>query len=104
MVEQIRPDVESDRSVIEVFMQAAHVNNLDVLGTANAIVAKLRDTQENFDVESLFWITSCYQLVPDSRDVMLSFLRNSITITRMHLILSDLPKCSKLIRQVHVKI
>lgn len=100
IVDQIQPEVESERDTIDFFMQAAYVNNLDILNIGIAIVSKLRDSQEKFDVESLHWITSCYRFVSDSREVMLAFLKNSILVIRKYLILNDLYTCNQIIQQV----
>jgi len=85
---------------IKFFLQAAAESDLDLLGISVAIVDKMRDEMQNFDVDTLQWIITCYSLVDNSSAVMLEFLRYTVWISRKYLTLGDLDRVRRLIGQV----
>ena len=100
ITEQITAGVDMRRDAIEFFLKAARINNLDILAIGIAIVEKLRTEQEDFEVEGLLWITCCYNLLEDTSEVMLAYLRYTLIIARKYLILGNIKKSRQLIREV----
>lgn len=101
VVSQINCDIRYSGDEIRDFLQGAADNMLDVLGIATAIVDKFRDEVEDFDVDMLQWISSCYNLLENQEVVMVEFLRYTVWISRKYLTLGNLDKVKRLTKQVY---
>ncbi|CAL8079951.1 unnamed protein product [Orchesella dallaii] len=100
VVRHVRSNRIMSREEIELFLQAAHNNDLDILGIGIAVVEKMRDEQDDFVVDNLNWISCCYNIVADSHTVMYEYLKYTIWIARKYLTLGKVEKVQKLIGQL----
>ncbi len=100
VISQIRSETRYSIDEIRDFLNGAADNMLDVLGIATAIVDKLRDEVQEFDVDMLQWISCCYEFVENQDLVMFEFLRYTVWITRKYLTLGDLERVRRLIKLV----
>lgn len=100
IVHHINPEHKLEREEVIDFLQAACSNQLDVLNIGISVVDKMRDEEGDFDVENLNWISSCYDILDKSPQVMLELLKYTIWISRKYLTLGNTGKVQQLIGRV----
>ncbi len=100
IVHHINPDNKLSTADVKDFLQAACLNHLDVLNIGISVVDKMRDEEGDFDVENLNWISSCYEILDNSPQVMLELLKYTIWISRKYLTLGNTGKVQQLIGRV----
>jgi len=87
---------------INAFLHLSHINDLPVLEMSVALIKKMIDDEQDFQVSHMHWIYACESFVNDgSPDVKLAYLRYTMIICRKFLIMENVSKLEEVFSGVN---